>query len=299
MTYRKNVKDVWPENEFLEYDVLLIGGSSTRMKLAMRDTKVTSGADFLPVTEVRYLTKTGHQTAIITTAKSLVNVNIASRMFARWCQENFFAYMMQHYDIDGLIEYGAESIPGTTEIINPVWRTLDRKVRTTRQTVQKLQANFAKLTMEEGDEIQNKAEKLEEIQGIQTELKSLRAERKNTKKKVTIESLAEGERPTQLLPLNKMLTDSVKMIAYRSETALVGLLRRYLNKEDEARALIRELFVSSADIVPDELTQTLTIRIHRMASPVNDKAIAGLLEELTKQEFRHPETGAKMVYVLA
>ena len=130
-------------------------------------------------------------------------------------------------------------------------------------------------------------------EAIQTELKSLRAERKNTKKKVTIESLAEGERPTQLLPLNKMLTDSVKMIAYRSETALVGLLRRYLNKEDEARALIRELFVSSADIVPDELAQTLTIRIHRMASPVHDMAIGGLLEELTKQEFQHPETGAK------
>ena len=138
--------------------------------------------------------------------------------------------MMQHYDIDGLIEYGVESIPGTTEIINPVWRTLDRKVRTTRQTEQKLQANFAKLTMEAGDEIQNKAEKLEEIQAIQTELKSLRDERKNTQKKVTIESLPEGERPTQLLPLNKMLTDSVKMIAYRSETALVALLRRYLNK---------------------------------------------------------------------
>ena len=72
-----------------------------------------------------------------------------------------------------------------------------------------------------------------------------------------------------------------------------------MNKEDEARALVRELFVSSADIVPDELAQTLSIRIHRMASPVHDKAIAGLLEELTKQEFRHPETGAKMIYILA
>ena len=96
-----------------------------------------------------------------------------------------------------------------------------------------------------------------------------------------------------------MLTDSVKMIAYRAETALVALLRQYLKKEEEARALIRELFVSSADLAPDENAQTLTIRIHRMASPVHDKAIAELLEELTKQEFRHPETGAKMVYVLA
>ena len=114
-----------------------------------------------------------------------------------------------------------------------------------------------------------------------------------------IESLPEEDQPTQLLPLNKILTDSVKMIAYRSETALVALLRRNLKKEEEARALIRELFVSSADIIPDENAQMLTIKIHRMASPVHDKAIAGLLEELTKQEFLHPETRAKMVYVLA
>jgi len=95
------------------------------------------------------------------------------------------------------------------------------------------------------------------------------------------------------------MTDAVKMIAYRAETAMVAILRRHLNKEDEARALVRELFVSSGDIVPDELAKTLTIRIHRMASPVHDRAVAGLLEELNKQGFCHPETGAKMIYTLA
>ncbi len=74
------------------------------MKLAMRETHLSAGKSSLPVTEVRRLTQTGHQTAIITTAKKLGNTVIASRMFSRWCQENFFAYMMQHFDIDGLIE---------------------------------------------------------------------------------------------------------------------------------------------------------------------------------------------------
>ena len=60
----------------------------------------------IAVTEVRRLTPSGHQTAIITTAQRLASPEIAGRMFARWCQENFFAYMMQHYDIDGLVEYG-------------------------------------------------------------------------------------------------------------------------------------------------------------------------------------------------
>ena len=75
-----------------------------------------------------------------------------------------------------------------------------------------------------------------------------------------------------------MLTDTIKMIAYRAETALVALLRPHLAKEDEARAMIRELFVSSADLVPDETANTLTVRIHRMASPAHDKGFRKLLE---------------------
>jgi hypothetical protein len=298
LTYRKNVKDKWPESDFMEYDVPVPGGGKTQLKLALRQTQLSSGAASMPVTEVRCLTQTGHQTAIITTARHLGNTTIAGRMFARWCQENFFAYMMEHYDIDGLIEYGTENIPGTTLIVNPDWRDLDKEVKKNYQNEKKLQAKLAKHTMKDGEEIQKKAELVEAIQAVQVELARLRAERRKTSRKVTLDSLPVEQRPTQLLPLNKMLTDSVKMIAYRAETAMVTLLRRHMKKEDEARALIRELFVSSGDIEPDDAANTLTIRIHRMANPVNDRAVSALLEELTKQEFCHPESGAKMIYTL-
>jgi hypothetical protein len=49
------------------------------------------------------------------------------------------------------------------------------------------------------------------------------------------------------------------MIAYRAETALVGLLQRHLQTQDEARALVRRLFISSADIEPDNQANTLNI----------------------------------------
>ena len=133
---------------------------------------------------------------------------------------------------------------------------------------------------------------------MQAELEQLRARRKATPRKVTIDSLPEAQRPTRLLPLSKTLTDAVKMIAYRAENALVAILRRHLSKEDEARALVREIFVSSGDIWPDDAAKTLTIRIHRMANPAHDKAVAALLKELTGQGFCHPETGAKMIYTL-
>lgn len=298
LTYRKNVKDVWPEGEFVEQDVLAPGGGSSRMKLAMRQTKLSAGNASMPVTEVRRLTQTGHQTAVITTAQRLDPTLIASRMFSRWCQENFFAYMMQHYDIDGLIEYGMQSLPGTVRVVNPAWRKLDAQIRKARQAERRLQARVAMSSVEDGGQIQKKAEAVEAMQAAQQELEGLRRERKQTPRKVTIDSLPEDQRPNELLPLGKMLCDTVKMIAYRAETAMVALLRRHLKNEAEARALIRDLFVASADIEPDDHAKTLTIRIHRMANPAQDKAVAALLDELTQQAFCHPETGAKMVYTL-
>ena len=298
LTYRKNVKDLWSEDAFQEQEVHLPAGGSTGMKLAMRETRLGTGDSSLAVTEVRRLTQTGHQTAVITTARQLGNTTIAGRMFARWCQENYFAYMMEHYDIDGLLEYGDESLPGTHQVVNPRWRELDKAVRQTRQSERKLQAAIARTALNDGGEIQKNAESVEALQAVQAELKQLCSARKASSRKVTIDSLPEAERPTQLPPLNKMLCDAVKMVAYRAETAMVALLRRHLKKEDDARALIRELFVSSADIEPNALANTLTIKIHRMASPAHDRAIAALLEELTQQDFPHPETGARMTFAL-
>jgi hypothetical protein len=268
------------------------------MRLALRETTLTAGKEAIAVTEVRRMTDTGHQTAVISTARRLGNTVIASRMFARWCQENFFAYMMNHYDIDGLIQYGAECLPGTLLVVNPQWRDLDKKVKKTLRGMQQLQARLGQESLENCTDIQKKAECVQDIQSAQDELDSLRAKRRRLARKVLIDSLPEDQRPTQLLPLNKKLADTVKMIAYRAETALVGMLRCNLKKEDEARALARELFVSSADIEPDDSAGTLTIRIHRMASPAHDKAIVALLEKLTLLNFCHPETGAKMIYEL-
>lgn len=298
LTYRKNVKDIWPEGEFSEQEVAIPGGGSTRMKLAMRETQLSANKASMAVTEVRRLTSSGHQTAIITTAQRLGTTLIAGRMFSRWCQENFFAYMMQHYDLDGLIEYGAQSLPGTQLIVNPAWRELDKAVRTARQAERKQQSRAGKITLEDGADVQQKAESIEAMQAAQTQLSEFRLKRKLTPKKVRIDSLPEDQRPTALLPLSKMLSDTVKTIAYRAETAMVVLLRRHLGKEAEARALVRELFVSDADIEPDDTAKTLTIRIHRMANPSHDKAVAELLNELTLQGFCHPETGAKMIYTL-
>jgi hypothetical protein len=300
ITYRKAVKDLWPENQFSEIQVPVPGGGATPMKLATRSTVLSAGDASIPVLEIRRLTQTGHQTAIITTARRLNSPLVAGRMFSRWCQENFFAYMMQHYDIDGLVQYGDQEIPGTVQVVNPAWRTLDKAVKDNVRRIRKLHAQLGAATLQNnGADIQSRAEHLQDIQRLETDTADLRLQRRNTPKKVTLDSLPENQRPRQLAPLGKMLADTVKMIAYRAETALVGLVRPHLAKEEEARALVRELLVSSADLLPDDQKNTLTVRIHRMACPAHDKAIGTLLAELNQLAFHHPETHARLIYELA
>jgi hypothetical protein len=302
ITYRKNVTDIWPESEFMATEVPGPGGETTTMRLATRQSQITArNAPPVPVIEVRRLTPGGHQTAIITTARHLASPVIAGRMFSRWCQENYFGYMMQHYDIDGLIQYGSEDIPGTTRLVNPAWRDLDKQITRLTTQLRKHQARLGAAAPPDPDDtktIEQRATLLETIQTLQAQRDELKERRHSTPRKVAIADLPEDQRPSQLLPLAKTLTDTIKMIAYRAETALVGLLRPRLANEAEARALIRELFVSSADLAPDDAAATLTIRIHRMASPVHDRAIALLLADLTGADFRHPETGHRFIYQL-
>jgi len=299
ITYRKAVDDKWSEDDFEEVEVCMPGGHTTRMKLASKEKTISTKDNSMPVLEVRRLAKSGHQTAIITTARRLLKPVIAGRMFSRWCQENYFAYMMEHFDIDGLIEYGCDELPGNTVVINPAWRDLDKAVVAQRRKLNKLNAKLGNAVID-GEEktIQDNAELLLEIESQKILLEDLRTKRKAVLKRITIDSLDEYERPQKLRPLRKMLADAIKMIAYRAETALVLLIRKHLNKAGEARALIREILASSADIIPDKEQNTLTVRVHRMANPVNDRAANALLEELTKLEFKHPETSMRLIYRL-
>lgn len=70
----------------------------------------------------------------------------------------------------------------------------------------------------------------------------------------------------------------------------------HLGREADARALIRELLVSSADIEPDSEAKTLAVRVHRMTTAAHDAAVAGLLAKLTAEEFVHPRTGMRMIF---
>ena len=88
------------------------------------------------------------------------------------------------------------------------------------------------------------------------------------------------------------------MIAYRAETAMVGLITAPTVDSPAARRLLQDLFVTEGDIVPDPENKQLNICVHSASRPAANRALAQLFEHLNKAEVNYPGTDMRLVYQL-
>jgi len=125
-TYNKYPKEDWPISEFTEQVVSMPHAGQVKMPLAERGTRLSAK---MWVREIRKLTETGHQTSVLSTDYKADTAEIAAHMFSRWSQENFFRYMMQEYNIDGLSGYDLEAVDDTKTLVNPAYRNLESQIK--------------------------------------------------------------------------------------------------------------------------------------------------------------------------
>jgi len=300
LTYHKFPKDDWPVEQFGAHRVELAAGQTVTMKLSERGTRLSNQ---LWLREIRKLTDSGHQTAMLTTNFSAPMPALAASMFARWCQENFFRYMREQYGLDRLVEYGTEIVPDMTSVVNPQWRRLDSQVRSKTGQRQRLHAKFGAMALAEGpseDEVQTyerqKGELQEQIQHLDVEINDLKEQRHNTEHHIPVKSLPEEERFTRLRTERKHFLDTIKMIAYRAETSLVSILREHLARSDDARTLVRQIFETEADLLPDETSKTLTVRIHHLTQAAHDQVLEKLCSALNETQTVFPGTDLTLIF---
>jgi len=307
ISYHKHPDDEWPVCWFTEHSVLMPDGESVTMRLAEMGTLLGTGKQAFWVREVRKLTDSGHQTSLISTAYELPHTQLAARMFSRWCQENFFRYMKQHFEIDMLYEYGVVELPDTEKVVNPCFRELERSRNQLQTKIRYRRARFAEMTMHPESEsdpekykkwLEKKSNLLEEIDQYEHQLSALKSEIKKTPKHIQWKELGDKDRFNRLLPGRKRLMDTVRMIAYRSETAMAGLLIDSIVKMPDARRLLQTLFVTDADILPDVQNNLLRVRVHNASTHADNRSITVLLDELNKAEVEYPGTNLHLVYEL-
>ena len=300
LTYHKYPGDDWDEAEFHEQVLTLPTGETKRVKLAERGVCLSNK---LWVREIRKRTERGHQTSILATDYQTDLIHIAARMFARWSQENYFKYMREHYGLDMLAGYSVETIAEPTQVVNPVYRDLDGKVRSQVGKLNRTMACFGAMHFEGtlDDEkynpfLQKKADLQEEIEQQKTVVEELKKARKETAHHLDMNDLPEEQKFKQLSTQSKHLVDTIKMTAYRAETAMANSFRETMSHPDEARTLLCALYKTEADLLPDLEKQTLTIRLHHSANVMSDKVIEKFCLELNATETLFPRTNLRMVF---
>jgi hypothetical protein len=302
ITYHKFPGQDWPEAEFTSQPLVLANGELVTLALAERGTCLSNG---LWVREIREREDSGHQVSVLATDYRSELRPLAVRMFARWTQENFLKYMREHYAIDRLVEHGTEPLPETTIVVNPAWRKLDSQIRREQVLRERDHAAFGALNLSatpEAPELeawqQQKAQLHQTITARQTRLEELKAQRKKTPRHLTLKELPTADQFPRLRAERKHFVDTIKLIAYRAETALVATAREALARSDDGRALVRELMRTTADLHPDLEQKTLTVCLQPLPSRLQDQAVRRLAEKLTATETVFPGTDLRLVFKL-
>lgn len=310
LTYRKRAADDedWRETEFFDERVELVSGNVVTMRLAERGVLLgTKKDEQVWVREIRRLMPGGHQTSIVSTDFRSPPARVAAAMFARWCQENFFKYMRENFNLDALVSYQTEEIPGTTKVVNPEHRRLERDVRTTAGMLSRKKAEWGALELaDDGNlppgkmeaRIQKLADLHAEVHVLQQQLTDLKQQRAATTKHIHLSDLPEEQRYLGLNVGTKQLLDTIKMVAYRAETAMAHTLREEMSRSEDARSLLRAIYANEVDLLPDARAGALRVRLHSLANRSSDAAVAYLCQELNDTETKFPGTELRLVYEL-
>jgi hypothetical protein len=299
ITYRKNVKDLWDENLFQPIEVK-INNNNVQMKLHEQEVELSA----CKFREVRRLSGV-HQTSIITTHPSLNIADVAGRMFSRWTQENFFKYMIENLDFDKTIENGYVEVNKDLTIVNPERKKLNYLIKAERQKKARVDTKLIqKITKEEGQDPESIGQRvldsdtlLKQSKAHQLEIERLRLERKEVPTRIKVEEMTDDKKFNKLKNEGKKFKNAIAMTTYRAETSVYNaLVDIYKDYEKDGRMLIKDLFTSDADIIPDEKNQILLVRIHTLSTPRANQAAKKICELMNETETKFPGTQLVLTY---
>lgn len=295
-----------PDEEFNKYIETLATGQEQETELAERGVLLHASGSKKAIwaREIRKKTKNGHQTSIITTNYTLELVLIGLYMFARWSQENFFKYMMENFGIDTLVSYCKEKISDTTILINPAYRELENQLKKITSKLNYRKAKFAGMELGEIPIDEKKANKFlvkkselrEEIAELENEAQEIKSKKKQISRKIRFAELPENEKFDSVINQRKSFMNTIKMIAYRAETAMANIIKKHMSHTNEARKILQQIYKSDANLWVDKDNNKLIVELHKLSYWKDDKIVQKLCDELNLSETIFPGSDLTIFY---
>ena len=295
ITWRKGSQTAdWDESAFRATAVPISGpgGQTWRTaRLAEREVELLKG---FAVREIRRQLDDGRQAALVTTHPELSMERVAGALLSRWTQENYFKYMRSEFNLDGLPEHALVAVSAEAEVVNPERRELEKQVRRQRARMAQIRNRLARQQDSHG---QRAGELRAAIRAHEQDIEALCARRPEVPRRVLAGSLDAEQRLDALARPTRELLDTLRMIVYRAETALMPSVAGALGQRGEsARCALRALFSTDASLHPNPARETLTVKFLRLADPAHDRALQPLFQQLNATRTIYPGTQFRLIY---
>lgn len=308
LTYRKARANkrlpVLPKSAFTRHEWKTYG-QSVAYDLADKGIHVDYGPKKkrkrLHLRQITRLTDKGHQTHIVTNDTRTQTVELAHRMFSRWGQENFFKYMSEEMELDGLYTYLMEDADGERLVPNPERKKLGAKLAA-------LEADRERLAAAYGDRALSNAESRrptmrgfkiangdlgQRIREIDVALEDLRAQHAALPASVPVKTTLGDNKPKQVHVETRRLLHCFRSAAFRAESALRELIRpNYPRWRQDGRTIVQAMLQTTGDIEASDTE--LRVYLRPQSSPRRTRTLEVLCEQLNEISARFPGTNLRM-----
>ncbi len=247
------------------------------------------------VREIIIRRKDGGQTHIVTNRTDLKSTVVASTLFKRWTQENYFKYSEAKYDLDHICVYKVKKVNPNTDHPNPKHVQLTKTIKTIRQRIGAIIGiAFEKLSEEDLNVSTNQfgelsPKKATELKQLTSNLKEIRQVLKATPER---ENAAEYE---HLEPESRLICNIVKMTAYHVEGKLAKILNHYWRGINGNERGILDGFLQSTGAIKVH-GQTLQITLEKQSTPERTQMLKRLCDDMTVVTALYPGTKLRMIF---
>ncbi len=249
----------------------------------------------LNIREIIILRKDGGQTHLVTSRIDLDPVAVASTLFKRWTQENYFKYSKAMYDLDHVCVYKVKKINSHTDHPNPEFTQLTKSITKIRQRIGAI-LGTAYENLSENDLLisSNRLEALssKKVNDLKQLVANLKANRQVLETTPERESAADYE---QLEPQSRLICNIVKMTTYHIEGKLATILKQYWQGINGNERGILDGFFQSTGAIKVE-GQILFVTLQKQSTPERTKMLQRLCDHMTVITPKYPRTNLRMVF---
>lgn len=214
---------------------------------------------------------------------------IATLIFNRWGQENFFKYMIREYNMDSVLSYLTEESSEATLVNNPARkknRGMKKEMMLELQRLEHFLADKLGKISRSKKMIEKIKQAQERVSEIKKAIKELNLKHKEMPKKIPASQLGDNRCREIILQEKKILIDSLKLLAYNAEEWLLDIMaKKYKDYRDFRRILVMILKQSGSI---QRIDDNLVIRLNSFHRPKYQHAAVYLCEEINRMKIPAP-----------